>query len=637
MRRTALTISLAVTASTLSLPLLAGTATAVSAPVEKSFVVVDTNGDGASGLYSEPTPATGVLTPVVADSADGSTDVTDIAASADGSRLVYVLDTYTDTASREKIVVRDVSTRVVRVVEDLDLNGSTLAFMPALSPDGKTVVWSRLTFSPTGFSLSTRKASVASGASTELKAGYAGAVFADAQTLLLRNEPGAWFTMPLAGGTPQAASLPAEANDATVSPDGTHVAWSLDTTTGSASTSDVRIATLAIAGGVASVGAPTTLATGQDNVHPSFTRDGTQVSFVRWDGDAGPGDVWSAPADGSAPAAASSTTTGDELSVANTWTDDGTVPAAAVTLPATLNGTSATVAWTLPADSDLSGVVVTRKLGSTTQKSVYVPAPLSSYGDTGLALGSTYTYTFQTVDRTNHYGAAATRNLTALAGVPSFADPTSTTSARASFPVTFAATAPSNATFNVDYLPSGGSWQHWVSGVGGRTRTFGAASATGVAATVSTPGKTYGFRVQAKDAYGNSTAWSATVRTVVPFDQTKATLYGGSNVYNSAAYLGSYRRLGTTKDYAKVTLVGNRLSIVGWKCSACGAFSLYDYNPADGSGTLMNIDTYSSTTKTRQVLFTRYYPGNQTHVYTLRPKATAGRPYVMLDGFAMRA
>jgi hypothetical protein len=36
------------------------------------------------------------------------------------------------------------------------------------------------------------------------------------------------------------------------------------------------------------------------------------------------------------------------------------------------------------------------------------------------------------------------------------------------------------------------------------------------------------------------------------------------------------------------------------------------------------------------VLFTRTYSRVGTHTFTIRPRATSGRPNVILDGFAMR-
>jgi hypothetical protein len=200
----------------------------------------------------------------------------------------------------------------------------------------------------------------------------------------------------LAGATTANATLTSSSFDVAVSEDGQHLAWAEDTSVSSTSTSNIETATLSVSSGVATVGTPAQVATGLANEAPSFSVDGSKVYFVKWDGDQGEGDVWVAPtvADGANPPAVSANTPGeDDYDVAIGTTDDGTPPAAAGTaVPAALGATTATVKWTLPADADLSGVVLTRTLGATVQKTVYVPAPVTSYADTGLVVNNAYVY-----------------------------------------------------------------------------------------------------------------------------------------------------------------------------------------------------------------------------------------------------
>lgn len=144
-------------------------------------------------------------------------------------------------------------------------------------------------------------------------------------------------------------------------------------------------------------------------------------------------------------------------------------------------------------------------------------------------------------------------------------------------------------------------------------------------------GGTYRFQLVAMDAFGNSTPYVGSAKAVVPFDQTKATLYGGANVTSAGAYLGSVRRLSATSHYARVSLVGNKLMVIGWRCTTCGKVAIYD-----GSTRIATVDTYAASTQRRVVLFSRTYSASATHTFTLRPLATAGRPYVWLDGFAMQ-
>ncbi|MDP9183812.1 MAG: hypothetical protein M3P04_13670, partial [Actinomycetota bacterium] len=133
------------------------------------------------------------------------------------------------------------------------------------------------------------------------------------------------------------------------------------------------------------------------------------------------------------------------------------------------------------------------------------------------------------------------------------------------------------------------------------------------------------------DEFGNSSAFTASDKAVVPFDQSKATFVGGGAVASSAAYLGSYKRMTTTAQYARVSLVGNRLQVVGWKCSSCGSFAIYD-----GATKIGTVNSYSATLTPRVTLFTKTYTTSATHTFTIRPLGTVGHPGVVLDGFAMR-
>lgn len=642
LNRTSALAAATLVASMIAVPLAAGPAQAV-APVERVWTIASSDG-GSYGLSYFDLPAT---TPTVVNPAD-TADLDSVSASADGTRLVYSRR----TATRQQIVVRDMSTRVVRVVEDLPDDDTTYIGGAQLSPNGNTVAWTQFTFTDTGYSIKTRRASVAGGSPVTLVNGYGALAFASNSTLLVQTLGGYNRSMPVAGGTiTPMTGLPRFAQQVTVSADGTKIAWSEDTTpdTSDISTAKVTSGTLGSSSGAYSVTGTHLLSTSLDNEEPAFSRDGGTVYWVQYDScapvpgdptacDIGDGQVLSRPFDASSGQSPVPTTAADVVDVAVTSVpgNDTVKPGAATTLPAILNGTAATVRWTLPASTpDLSGTVITRKLGSTVQKRVFVPARRTSYTDSGLTIGSTYTYTFSVVDRANNYATTApTRNLTAVKAVtPRFANPTSTTSAKAPFPVAIGGTGPTSATWVVNYrAPGSTTWKPWITAAhSGASRVFGSAASTGQLATTSTPGATYRFGTRIADAYGNSTGWYISGQAVVPFDQTKATLYGGGNVYTSSAYLGSYRKLWHTTDYARVTLTGNKLQVVGWRCTTCGVFQIYD-----GSTLIYTVDTYASSTKARQVLFTRYYSSVGTHTFTIRVKATPGRPDVKLDGFAMR-
>jgi len=591
----------------------------------------DTNYDGLAGLYYSDGPV--AYSELVEEPA--YTHVYGLSASADGSRIIYLRDSWVPSVEdvKQEVIVRDTSRRVVRVLETTWYSKGLFPGVARLSPDGSRAVW-RLMNNDGDYWL--RKATVASGASTTLIGGFSPYAFLDNSTVLFQTAQGVTFTMPFTGGPSKAASgIPLDAIDLTVSPDGTKVAWALLTATEEPFRSTLQVAPLTLSGGTASVSSPTTVFSESSyNRHPDFSPDGSTLYWRLTAGTKGAwGDLWSAPAGGGF-ASQSSISTQNVFDLAITYepSSDTVSPGATSSLPAKLKGTQAVLDWTLPADGDLSGTVLIRKNGSTTVTR-FLPAPISYLVDSGLTLGTTYTYTFAPVDRAGRSGPSSSRTLTALQAKPTFSSPTSLTSNKASFPVTFGPAAGPATTFEVDYFPTGGTpaWRDWVTGAAGKTRTFGAPASTGVAATTSTAGTTYAFRSRGHDGYGNATDWTTgAITATVPFDQTKATFSGGSNVYHSAAYLGSYRKLWKATAYAKATLKGDRVFIVGSTCGTCGRFDLFDNGTWIGT-----FDTYGSVTRLRQTLFAKSVP-HGTHTFTIKPKATPGRPNVMLDGFGMR-
>jgi len=623
--RIAGTAVLAITAAALGLPSASVADAQVLSPV--TFYLGDQDSDGQAGLFFRTASSSGHW---VSESAD--TDVTDLTVSADGSHLAYVFDDYAH--STEQVVVRDAQTGTSVVVAShvLDVNAPVLDFEVALSPDATKVVWTRWTAGAVQ-PVTMLKAAVGSGTSSTLSSDLAFGAFVSATDVLAQDAGGAAAVLPWAGGTAvPAPTVPVGAYDLALSPDGTRLAYVVDT---SDTSSSLSVAPLSTVDGVPTLGTAVDLATSDWNDSPSFTDSGAKVLFTH-QVDGYEGRAWTAPTDGSAPAAVDSSISIDVLDTATAlW--DTTPPAAPTPLPVGLSGTSVLLGWQPLEDDDAAGVTVWHSATSPTS-GISVAAPVSSlryYGPsgTGLKLGQTYTVGLQAYDKAGNRSAIVPFSFTALAPAPTFADPTSTTSAKQSFPVTFAATAPAAARFDVDYLVAGTTtWKHWVTNATGRARFFGVASSTtGVASTTSTPGSSYVFRARATDAYGNSTAWVLSGHAVVPFDQSKATLSGGSTISSSSSYLGAYRQLRTTASYAKVTLTGNRLQVIGLKCTSCGKFAIYQ-----GSTKLATVDTYASSTKVRQVLYTKTWTTVASRTFTIRPLATAGRPNVDLDGFATR-
>lgn len=625
LRRTAVATAATVLSGLSFVPLAASPAHAAT-PTEVQFLAADLDGsqDGFTGLYRRATPS-GTRTAVINESP--YIDVTDLTASRDGSRFAFVLNSYNTsfTLVSQKLMVADVSGRLVRTVEQVAA-GTYRELMPALSPDGTTLVWTRETLS-SGATVLLRGAVDGTSKAT-LGQNYGNAVYLDPTTLLVEDlQAGPWYTLPAAGGgTAQAAStVPANAWQPTVSVDGLKIAWSLYT--GAGPTFDIQVGTLGVSGGAATVTGITTLATGLDNEHPSFSRDGSTVSFIKYDAQAVTLKLYTVPTAGGT-ATADTTVPGDVWEAAYGVTDDGVAPGDPTAGVATLTGTTATLRWTLPADSDLSGVLLSR----TGAPTVYVPARLTSGTVTGLTLGTTYTFTITTVDRSGNLGTTpATRQLTAVQALPTASAPTSTTSNKTWFPVRLAPGAvPSTVTFDVSYRGAGRSWTVWVANKPGVSRFFGTAATSTQTATASAPGNNFQFRVTAHDAYGNSTPNVIGTWAVVPWDQTKASFNSGTTYALSSAYLGSYRVLKAAGSYANIAVNGARLYVVGARCPGCGVFDVYI-----GSTRIGTVDSYRSSTVQRSVLFTKYF-GSGYRVVTIRARGTAGRPNVILDAFGIQ-
>ncbi|HUR50964.1 MAG TPA: hypothetical protein VMZ11_02455 [Mycobacteriales bacterium] len=622
------TAALATVAGAAVLTPLGGVAHAVTG-TQAHFYVASKSGAPAA-LYNTATGAR-LSSP--------SAEVKDLRASQDGSRLIDLEASIDGNGNQvQTIRVYDVSGNALSVVGTVPSSVGEMR-SPALSPDGSVAVWTR---HDTGAPARLFSRVLATGVTSLIGEGLYSPVFASDTSLIVRHFDGTGYWMPLSGGTPTAITpFPWEAVGMTVSPDGTKIAWEHELLTTPA-TANIAVASLSVNGttGAVTIGSPSFPATGKDNYAPAFTRDGTHVLFIKADNETiGYGQVLSVPTNGSsAPVVVDATAAVKVVTQAV-----GEVPPAPVSpllLPARLSsvlqGTAATVRWINPADDRVSQILVRRSLvttsGLTFQHQQFVPVPMTSFRDTGLTIGKAYSYTYSPVDRAGHVGTAtAPWRLVAAGSAPTAADPTSATTSHAPFAVRFGPGTP-NVTWTVDYrINSGTTWTRWVTNVAGMSRVFGSGATTGVAATTSQLGRTYQFRAVAKDHYGNSTSLIGGLRTVVPFDQTQMTISGGTTVGSTSAWLGSYRRLSAFSQYARATLNGNRLQVIAWRCASCGSFAVYD-----GATKIATVSTYSTSTKTRAVVFTKTYAGNATHVITIRALGTAGHPNVLLDGIAIR-
>jgi hypothetical protein len=178
-----------------------------------------------------------------------------------------------------------------------------------------------------------------------------------------------------------------------------------------------------------------------------------------------------------------------------------------------------------------------------------------------------------------------------------------------------------------------GSWTQnyhpWLTQTTATSATFGSGS---VPVTV-TLGQTYSFLVTAYDNYGNRSPASSKP-AIVPYDDfTKATYtpsWKGTGA--TSRWQGSVHSSSVAGATATFTADGGQLFLVGDKCPTCGQLKVYVGGVYAGT-----VDTYASTTKYRQTLYT----GAITAVANGRTLkvvvvGTSGRPKVAIDGWAAR-
>jgi hypothetical protein len=182
-------------------------------------------GSDAYGIFRRPL-AGGA--PVMLVKPDPLVERSEIAVSQDGRRYAYVETVYDAEGDpvRDRVIVRDVKGPFANRALDRPVVENEGIFGAALSPDGRTVVWSVATFPEIGApSFSIRRASVFGGPSTLIAGskGLIAPVFVTPTLLLAtRADTGAQASIPLAGGTRvNGLAIPSGIGNVRVSPDGT--------------------------------------------------------------------------------------------------------------------------------------------------------------------------------------------------------------------------------------------------------------------------------------------------------------------------------------------------------------------------------------------------------------------------------
>lgn len=159
--------------------------------------------------------------------------------------------------------------------------------------------------------------------------------------------------------------------------------------------------------------------------------------------------------------------------------------------------------------------------------------------------------------------------------------------------------------------------------------------ATPVAATVVVAAPTAGtvrFRVQAVDAAGNRSAWSAAVAVTARLAQQAAlgTVYGGSwTSATGTAYSGGSERYARTAGASVAyTFTARQVGIVATTGPGRGRAKVY----VNGVY-VTTIDLYAAATRYRQVVWTRTWSTLGKRTVKLVVVGTAGRPRVDVDAF----
>jgi len=399
--------------------------------------------------------------------------------------------------------------------------------------------------------------------------------------------------------------------------DGTKVVYTKDTSTNSAFRSEVD--EIAFDKTAATWSPPTALVPTSGAVfdqNPSFAPDDSTVWFDRVD--TASGDplqaLWTVGADGTNQQPALSVD--GDVSDATVGPVDTTPPITSNPGPFFLNGTRTTLRWT-PSDTDVLYTLITRT-GNDGTKTFTTSG--TSFVDTTTAVGQTYSYTFTAVDAAGNASTPSpAKQVTALATPRiTVATPTSNTSATLKFPLAWAGAGnPAGTTYWVQQEVVGGTVYSPV-----RT-TATTTTATGVA------GRTYAFRAQAVDAYGNPGPWSAWTFAVVPYDQTSGHYsHGWTTLKSSSLWLGSEAATSTNGATVSFVVASKAAQIIGDKLPSGASFKVYVGSTYKGT-----VSTAKSTTAHRQVLWSAWFGTSATRTIKLVAVVKTGKT-LRIDGFA---
>lgn len=383
-----------------------------------------------------------------------------------------------------------------------------------------------------------------------------------------------------------------------------------------------------------------------------FSRDGSQVfwsesRFQACNPGTSSGDIWVANADGTSPARVTpgaGTYEHDSTVAGGTLAVDTTPPAAPVIDAAGIVYESgAKISWTVSDDDATEYAVVPRPKGDpapTAPDDVevqYEGGARSAF--TSLSSGADYDLYVFAIDASGNASPAS---------LPHSARPTATPRMTAIPRVAVASAAPKPSPWTAFTVAWTGSATSYQVDVGKKTRngttgvwstlpaytTLLASTAESSTTFTGAQGQTYYFRARGQDGYGNVTAYAAASNASVPLNETWSGLQYGAgwgSVASTSRYLDTYKYATGANRTVTAKTDTQRFTIIGDRCAACGAFKVY----VDGV-LKATIDTYASTTKPRQALYTGgVFSKISSHTIKIVTVGTAGRSRVDIDGLTL--
>jgi Tol biopolymer transport system component len=381
---------------------------------------------------------------------------------------------------------------------------------------------------------------------------------------------------------------------------------------------DVAIATVPTAGGTR-----TTIrgGAGRSASRPRYSRDGSQLFWSEYsetcDTEMGDPDLWVGAADGTGAAAIAVTPTVAEYGVSvgggPAATPDTTAPAAPVIAAAgTIAATSAKISWT-SSSPDATGFKVVRVAHGAPAPATPADGVLGYDGPahsatvTGLTTGTAYDLYVFAVDASGNVSLPSALHAARPTAPPvlNAMGDVALLSANNTFPVKWTGTAAA-------YQVNSGSKTRSSTGVWSTNPVYKNLVTSTTAKSVNftgAQGTSYFFQVKGMDGFGNTTAYSAAKSASVPLDERyyAASYSAGWTSASGAAgrWLGTVRYTTAAGKTMTGTFETSSYQIIGDKCATCGKFEVW----VDGVKKA-TIDSYATSTKTRQPLYTSGFYGS---------------------------